>query len=191
MKYKTKKKKNRAGKGRTGCVVSCILLLMGFTQVATEALTHFANMRSEKAIGVTQPSQKRHVEYISDIIYKSITPKPTTRKLEKMLIKNLPNVKNGIALKIRIFSTTTFPHTPIYTSFASSFLKEGEEWRGTIIEKYQHKQVLLRDDILFEVYDVTKKKEKMIAKIVFHTSFTEQIIQFNKSQIDIACKKKS
>ena len=51
----------RAGKGRTGTVISCCLLYMGLSDDVHFAMETFASRRSRQKTGVTNPSQIRCV----------------------------------------------------------------------------------------------------------------------------------
>lgn len=53
----------KAGKGRTGVMVSCLLLCLGLCKTADDALYHFGARRTMDGHGVTIPSQKRFVHY--------------------------------------------------------------------------------------------------------------------------------
>ena len=70
----------KAGKGRTGMVIACLLIQLGIIQnikektvndLCREALEFFGNMRSSKGIGVQCPSQLRFVKYYCKLIKKN------------------------------------------------------------------------------------------------------------------------
>eukprot|EP01130_Rhizamoeba_saxonica_P013277 TRINITY_DN5654_c0_g1_i1.p1 TRINITY_DN5654_c0_g1~~TRINITY_DN5654_c0_g1_i1.p1 ORF type:complete len:545 (+),score=125.93 TRINITY_DN5654_c0_g1_i1:133-1635(+) len=56
------------GKGRTGTIISSYLLYSGYYDDASECMDHFGEMRSTEGKGVTQPSQRRYIEYFEHII---------------------------------------------------------------------------------------------------------------------------
>ena len=60
----------KAGKGRTGTIIACLLLKLqsGGIKTPNEALRKFAVERTHNAKGVTIPSQMRYVHYYSKIL---------------------------------------------------------------------------------------------------------------------------
>jgi len=61
----------KAGKGRTGLVITCFLLYCGEWKTADEALRYYAFARTENQKGVTIPSQIRWVHYFQQYMDKS------------------------------------------------------------------------------------------------------------------------
>lgn len=52
------------GKGRTGTLICCFLLFVGYFKTASDVLKFYAKRRYEKdGYGVTQPCQIRYIEY--------------------------------------------------------------------------------------------------------------------------------
>ena len=60
----------KAGKGRTGCIISCLLVRLSEngTRTPNEALRKFAVMRTHNEKGVTIPSQMRYVQSLLRIL---------------------------------------------------------------------------------------------------------------------------
>ena len=56
----------KAGKGRTGCIIACLLVFLGVCSSADDALLYFARQRTHNSKGVTIPSQIRSVLRFSD-----------------------------------------------------------------------------------------------------------------------------
>jgi hypothetical protein len=82
-----------AGKGRTGTVISSVLLYGGYFSKADIALDFYARKRFVDSSGVTQPSQRRYVNYIEDI-YKQKVLSPGVRELKKVVIYTKPHVSS-------------------------------------------------------------------------------------------------
>jgi phosphatidylinositol-3,4,5-trisphosphate 3-phosphatase/dual-specificity protein phosphatase PTEN len=58
----------KAGKGRSGCVIACLLMHLRLCGTAPEALDLFAARRCSDAAGVTIPSQIRYVEHYERLL---------------------------------------------------------------------------------------------------------------------------
>ena len=61
-----------AGKGRTGTLISCLLLYMKQFTTATACLKYYGLMRVENGRGVTVPSQIRYVYYFDSVMKNNI-----------------------------------------------------------------------------------------------------------------------
>ena len=57
-----------AGKGRTGLMISALLLYTGICESPEEALRVFGERRTEDGHGVTISSQQRYVEYFHRVM---------------------------------------------------------------------------------------------------------------------------
>ena len=78
----------RAGKGRVGTVICCYLLYSGRFKNPDEAFTYYSIKRFYKGEGVTQPSQRRYVEYFHSLLTKNKRFFPYRIKINSILIKN-------------------------------------------------------------------------------------------------------
>ncbi|CAF1254156.1 unnamed protein product [Rotaria magnacalcarata] len=92
----------KGGKGRTGTMISVALLKSGICQTATEALTLFAEGRTDlregkQFQGVETPSQTRYVGYYEKIlhVYNHHMPPTTILKLKAIVIRGIASVGNG------------------------------------------------------------------------------------------------
>jgi hypothetical protein len=94
------------GKGRTGTVIACYLAYAGIFEDTQSALQHFASMRSAKEKGVTQPSQKRFIrfvtyylltvnrytQYFNLVLSQKFRPYPRTLLLKRIVMRPVPNL---------------------------------------------------------------------------------------------------
>eukprot|EP00475_Leptophrys_vorax_P034915 TRINITY_DN57026_c0_g1_i1.p1 TRINITY_DN57026_c0_g1~~TRINITY_DN57026_c0_g1_i1.p1 ORF type:complete len:590 (-),score=168.09 TRINITY_DN57026_c0_g1_i1:127-1896(-) len=58
----------KAGKGRTGLMISCYFLFSNQFKTSKEALEYFGKQRTRNGKGVTIPSQKRYTEYFAKFL---------------------------------------------------------------------------------------------------------------------------
>ena len=81
-----------AGRGRTGTVIACYLTYSGLYDNGSEALEHFARKRSHVHRGVQQPSQRRYVQYFSEILA-GRKPKSYSKslRLKQIVMYTIPN----------------------------------------------------------------------------------------------------
>ena len=180
----------KAGKGRTGTLISCLLLYMNVFDTAKEALLYYGRMRTDNGKGVTIPSQIRYVYYFEQIL-KLKMPHPV--EFIKKYIK-----------KIRMFTLPKFHK--VYTPFFKIENNKNEyssEKKKTDFKKEDlfalvdfdiENGFLVEGDVKVTFYreKLIKKKDK-IFKFTFNTNFIPNdcnIYQFKKEEIDKACKDK-
>ena len=180
----------KAGKGRTGTLICCLLMYMNTFNTADECLQYYGMMRVENGKGVTIPSQIRYVEYFEDILRKNM-PHPIT------FVKKRIN-------KIRMFTLPMF-----HKNYTSSFTIENNEKTyisakkknvvkednfDAVIDLDLDKGFLVEGDVCISFYriHIIGKKEK-IFKFWFNTNFVlnNNIYEFKKKSIDKACKDKN
>jgi len=82
-----------AGRGRTGTVIACYLTFNNMFDNGSEALDFFALRRSKTERGVNQPSQRRYVQYFSEII-QGRKPKDKPLRLKRIVLYTIPNFKS-------------------------------------------------------------------------------------------------
>mmetsp|Transcript_5088 Transcript_5088/g.12990 ORF Transcript_5088/g.12990 Transcript_5088/m.12990 type:complete len:537 (-) Transcript_5088:227-1837(-) len=82
----------KAGKGRTGLMICCVLLFTGVCTSPEEAIRLFGDRRTHNGRGLTIPSQKRYVGYANALFtdHKYIIPPPQRLVLERLTIGGLP-----------------------------------------------------------------------------------------------------
>lgn len=82
----------KAGKGRTGLVVSALLLRLGLAPSAADALALFGEARTHDGKGVTIPSQLRYVHYYEALLRSpAAPPAPPTLRLRRLVMHTIPH----------------------------------------------------------------------------------------------------
>ena len=71
-----------AGKGRTGTLISCLLLYLNEFDTAADCLKYYGIMRVDNGRGVTVPSQIRYVFYFEQILKNNIPHPINSKKLK-------------------------------------------------------------------------------------------------------------
>ena len=84
----------KAGKGRIGTFISCLLLYLNIFDTAAQCLDYYVMMRSEDGKGVTIPCQIRYVYYFEKIIKNKIKfpLEYKTICLMKIRMYTIPNI---------------------------------------------------------------------------------------------------
>ena len=179
----------KAGKGRTGTLICCLLMYLKVFDTADECLQYYGMMRVENGKGVTIPSQIRYVNYFETI-------------LKNNMAHPINFVKKCIT-KIKMFTLPMYhkTYTPSFTienngkkyNFDKKKVKvEGENFDAVadfIIENGFNVEGDVY--IVFNRIHVLGKKEK-IFKFWFNTNFVPEnnIYEFKKKYLDKACKDK-
>ena len=184
----------KAGKGRTGTFISCLLLYMKFFDTAADCLKYYGMMRVENGRGVTVPSQIRYVFYFEQILKKNIQCPMEFKviclnKIRMVTIPNISSVKSGC--------TPTFSIENAGKSFKYwEYNKNKESFDDT--KPFADFQIgdngfdVSGDvKITFYHFPMFGSKEK-IFKLWFNTSFIpdDGVLVVNKDLIDKACKDK-
>ena len=178
-----------AGKGRTGTLISCLLLYVGEFDTAADCLKYYGLMRVDNGKGVTVPSQIRYVFYFEQILRNNITNPINFKKLciKKIRMVTIPAfsritfvVENKVDGKNNVFNYTK---------------------RETIEENAPFIDYELGDEgfvvcgdvkILFFSIPMFGSKDK-IFKLWFNTNFVPEdgVLETKKDLIDKACKDKN
>ena len=177
----------KAGKGRTGTLICCLLLYMKVFDNSDECLQYYGMMRAENGKGVTIPSQIRYVNYFEKIIKENMAHPITF-------------IKKKIK-KIRMFTIPKFHkiYTPIFTinnnknNYCSKKKKTVSDKEGSnaVLDfDIDNNGFIVEGDvqIIFYRIHIIGKKEN-IFKLWFNTNFIpndSNIYVFDKKSIDKA-----
>jgi phosphatidylinositol-3,4,5-trisphosphate 3-phosphatase/dual-specificity protein phosphatase PTEN len=86
-----------AGKGRTGCLICCLLLYLKYFETAYDCIKYYGLRRTDDGKGLTVPSQIRYVNYCEEIIKKKINVFPIkfpVISIKSIKLKSIPKIKN-------------------------------------------------------------------------------------------------
>lgn len=204
----------KAGKGRTGLMISCYLLYSGVCETPDDALSLFASKRTINGKGVTIPSQIRFVHYFGKYItfYKdrmfALPKEAPVLKLTKIEFNSIPDLGGGgCAPSFKIFSQNG---TKIFDSRDEMKPKSIKKGKGDIVldlkncvfagtSKFKFRS---DDQDLFhfwlntrflppekevEVYNTSVELKKSIPS---DFEFKDLVVELRKNEIDRACKDK-
>jgi phosphatidylinositol-3,4,5-trisphosphate 3-phosphatase/dual-specificity protein phosphatase PTEN len=87
----------KAGKGRTGLMISALLLKLQVANDPMEAMQIYADRRTHDGSGITIPSQRRYVFYYDTFLHKSGRVEDRTIEIKKIVLIGRQNAmgQNG------------------------------------------------------------------------------------------------
>jgi phosphatidylinositol-3,4,5-trisphosphate 3-phosphatase and dual-specificity protein phosphatase PTEN len=185
----------KAGKGRTGTVICCLLMFLKICNSADHALEYFAQRRTHNMKGVTIPSQRRYVHYFERYLInyrwldRPLPEHAAVRRLTKVVIHTVPNFDVGGGCDP--YFTMKRPDQKLFYDYRkhvsnlAGFKKGGD---GITLEC----DALLQGDtrITFFDYDRLSKDDKMFA-IWVNTNFIGNHLVLEKFECDYAHKDKN
>eukprot|EP00744_Colponema_vietnamica_P004739 GILI01007017.1.p1 GENE.GILI01007017.1~~GILI01007017.1.p1 ORF type:complete len:642 (+),score=181.18 GILI01007017.1:133-2058(+) len=178
----------KAGKGRTGVMVCCLLLYTGQWETAEESLKYYGFCRTRNQKGVTIPSQMRYVYYFEQLLKRGLTwhPPPSVYRLVNVRVVTIPkvnlfggcdpffNIKNAG----RKFSSKSCGRVPSCRS--------DDPFVDIAVDGY-----VLFDDCKFELFHKTLFGKEKLCQLWFNTTFIENnTLVFKKADLDKAYKDK-
>ena len=178
-----------AGKGRTGTLISCLLLYLKEFDTAADCLKYYGLMRVDNGKGVTVPSQIRYVFYFEQILKNNIAHPIVFKKLciKKIRMVTIPSfsritfvVENKVDNKNNVFTYNK---------------KETLEENAPFVDyELGDEGFMVCGDVKILFYNIPMfgSKDK-IFKLWFNTNFVPEdgVLEIKKDLIDKACKDKN
>jgi phosphatidylinositol-3,4,5-trisphosphate 3-phosphatase/dual-specificity protein phosphatase PTEN len=188
----------KAGKGRTGCIVACLLLHLKQVKDAKEALEFFGNKRTSDGKGVTIPSQIRYSGYYDQWLKLSegkrvAEPKPVYTITGFLLQGKAPAFDVGGGCDPYFIVQTLSDAnklTLVYDQNKDKFAKI-VNWKDQKEVKYDVK-IAVSGNVKITLRDSDKlSKDDDMAAFFVHTGFLRGSSEtFGKVDLDKACKNK-
>uniref|UniRef100_A0A0A9XYQ8 Phosphatidylinositol 3,4,5-trisphosphate 3-phosphatase and dual-specificity protein phosphatase PTEN n=1 Tax=Lygus hesperus TaxID=30085 RepID=A0A0A9XYQ8_LYGHE len=181
----------KAGKGRTGTMIACLLVYLGYG-TASQCLEYFGKRRTRNAEGVTIPSQIRYVHYFDQYCRLRHQGKngPAPRTL---FLRNITIINIG-----KVYSSADIHFTITQPSYLSDI-----DWNYTVptreISSKRHQLDRHYDRDTGQItWDMSRKLLQMNEDIRFefssHTSFgKEKLFQFwiNTRFVPLQCNEEN
>ncbi|CCI43772.1 unnamed protein product [Albugo candida] len=204
------------GKGRTGTIVACYLVWIGMFESATEALDFVCSKRSISVEKMTIPSQRRYLQYFSNIM-EGLKPNPMPLLLRRVIINKIPifatrkrlecanatkNLKGessstdnelveatdeGCSPFLQIFRCGKIIFTTAWNEEES---EKGVPWVNESDGSASFNiDCMLQGDILLRCRHLTETGGQVsMFRAAFHTGYiTEGVLRLTKNQLDGAC----
>eukprot|EP01147_Barroeca_monosierra_P000989 gene988-4232_t len=170
----------KAGKGRTGVMITSFLLHLGVFDDTNEALEFYGHARTMNGKGVTIPSQVRYVHYYGRILQQPHPYSPRMLIMQRIILRGIPDFSNGTC--VPQFSIKQF-------NYKSSWY-EGISREQTHADLDLPSPLPVCGDIKLEfIHRKSTGKEKMF-HLWFNTFFIDDKFVAQQSEIDKANKDK-
>ena len=177
----------QAGKGRTGTIICCFLLFSGYFTKPDDCFDYYSYKRFQRGQGVTQPSQRRYVNYFYAMLNKNYEFPYIINIVGIYLNKPQDSIKQYIKPFIQFF-TKNADHCD-YTNEINYF-----EQRKIFANDSNIIQITNSDfsfticgDITIKIYNKKMVKAGKIGRISFNTAFldpNDKMLTFNLKDID-------
>jgi len=177
----------KAGKGRTGVMICSYLLFGREWPTAKDALQFYAAMRTYNQKGVTIPSQIRYVYYMGQVMsrFSGNQPPNSTVILKSIVLSHAPKGINVADIKFNIYVQKTLIYT--YQDSDKTDLPDLSESKSLNPKEnfgvtFDTKRLPLCGDI--KIFFYNKKEEHKLFHFWFNTSFVENSVILQKSELD-------
>ena len=182
----------KAGKGRTGTFICCLMLHIKLLNTAEECLAYYGMMRAGDGKGVTIPSQIRYVHYYEKIVKNKLNPTINPKKI---------NIRKIKLITIPGFSRVGWTCSPTFivenndrTYKYFDYIKKKETFNLSMSEVEFHLGVAgfeVSGDVRITFFHtgMIGSRDK-IFKFWFHTSLlkSRNTLELTKTEIDKACQ---
>ncbi|XP_065221882.1 phosphatidylinositol 3,4,5-trisphosphate 3-phosphatase and dual-specificity protein phosphatase PTEN isoform X2 [Planococcus citri] len=167
----------KAGKGRTGVMVSCYMLHSGQFQNAMEALNFYGQKRTTDRKGVTIPSQRRYVNYYASLVRDRMEYRPVKLFVREICFEPVPSIfatQQGSVMFVisecKRVGEFTLKVKKLHTSITYDVKKGQSSFRVPLLT-----DVAVQGDVKIEFFKCKLKKEKLF-HFWFNTFFVREIL---------------
>ena len=183
----------KAGKGRTGVLVATYLMASEAKyRQPQQALSRFAELRTNDGHGVTIPSQHRYVRYYDRMLneYKGLPPPTIPVKLESITVKGGSSQWDLYITVLEGPDRMGSDQSTLYDSRNHIPSKQASRGSGAYQFDLRSKDVVLRGDVKVIFYAAHRiKKNEHLFHYWFHSSFIEPTTHTLKKEfLDKAAK---
>ncbi|OAF68813.1 Mutated in multiple advanced cancers 1 [Intoshia linei] len=180
----------KAGKGRTGVIISAYLLFTNMFHTASDALAFYDKTRTSDHKGVTIPSQRRYVEYYHKTLYSPKDYSLIPMFITEIIIDHPPFVASlyiVVSERNNILYTSkeyTIPKNTQITIALPTPLKV----EGDINLEFYTKSILVKGKLCNYWFNTFFVKNENDANVVVNDFF--YLLTYKKNEIDKAVKDK-
>ncbi|KAH7822841.1 putative phosphatidylinositol 3,4,5-trisphosphate 3-phosphatase [Monocercomonoides exilis] len=174
----------KAGKGRTGLMICCLLLYLHTCPSAEESMMFYGLNRTHNHKGVTIPCQRRYISYYDRWLSRPLTVKLNqTLHLSKIVVSDVPDW-NGKGMQANIIVRN---HTKVLYDLESNVKELPRYPMGMAHCEYLLPSVLIDGDVCVRFME----KKKQLFQVWFNTHFvTSNPLVFGVEDTDKAISDK-
>ncbi|KAA0152603.1 hypothetical protein FNF27_06523 [Cafeteria roenbergensis] len=196
----------KAGKGRTGMIISAFLVHCGAADNATDALQYFGNARTHNGKGVTIPSQMRYVHYYHQCLQIGALPAAKTYRIRHFRLHTIPNLDplGGcdpyFDARLAVLNDAADPSKGLQMRMIYNFFEESKRKVPNYKPKHRYADLSLegkgelkvKGDVKIVFYDFDRlSADDKAFHFWFNTGFVyNNYLLLHKDVIDRACKDK-
>lgn len=161
-----------AGKGRTGTIICCYLLFLGYFDTVDDCFRYYSARRFQNGDAVTQPCQIRYVYYF----YKLLKTKiyfPLNRILKRVMMKYIPLKDKSGEFKPYLEIYFNNSHELAFSN-KKSYLEQKKVFYNNDSKTYilfDNLNVEMNNDITIKIYIQYLLSEKKLCRVSFNTGF--------------------
>ena len=179
----------RAGKGRTGTIISCFLLYCSSFNTPKAAMQYYSKQRFNFASGVTQPSQVRYIYYFYESLSRMVQF-PIVRRLVGVFISKLP---------IGVSADSFQPYVEIYLGNGDNLSFSTKNTHSAQKKVYSNNSktpieitdsffdFIVTGDVTIKLFSKGMWSKSKLGRVAFNTNFTkanQKFIVFKTHEID-------
>lgn len=191
-----------AGRGRTGTAICAYLCYAGYFASMAKALQYYANVRSNKGKGVTQPSQLRYCKYVDIILTRNLIPKPKCVSLTRLTLTPVPTLTSQLGIRpiLNIYRYAPGIQELIWTSASKNGANQEIPFFGPRegeITFDTSDMPPVTGDVMIKLFHAASwmwlgTKTEVVVRLVLNTAFladgTGNVLSLTKRDLDIAHK---
>ncbi|KAK7603971.1 hypothetical protein V9T40_004244 [Parthenolecanium corni] len=182
----------KAGKGRTGVMVSCYMLHCRKFKNAEEALGFYGEKRTHDEKGVTIPSQRRYVDYYAALVRENLLYRPVKLFVREVSFEPIPHIFSTtqgsvqfVISECKRVGESALKVKKLHTSIEYDIKRGSLSFRVPLLT-----DVAVQGDVKVEFFRHKLKKEKLF-HFWFNTFFVRDILAPDSHETQSSDQRKS
>lgn len=177
----------KAGKGRTGTIICCFMLFCDLFNNTQDAFNYYSYKRFKSGEGVSQPSQKRYVEFFYQMLVYSKRCLPKVVYLQGVYLREPPMSDEYLKAYYEICKENT---EVVHYSSKKNYSEQKKIFTCKNVDMNisdNNSSIPLSGDFTLNIYENNRMTCRLIGRVAFNTSFlssSQNMVIFRIDQID-------